>query len=258
MTGMPAEPTLHRFAREDGTRLAWHALGPADGRPLVLIHGLFSNAQTNWVKFGHARLLAEAGHRVLMPDLRAHGRSGAPHADGAYPPDVLAEDGLALVAHLGLADRCWDLAGYSLGGRTALRMLIRGARPRRAVIAGMGLDGLLDPERRAAYFRTVVDRLGDHPRGSPEYFAEAFLRSTGGDPQAMRPLLGSFVPSSRAELARIELPVLVLSGAEDQDNGSAKALADALPQGDFVEIAGNHMSAVANPALGREIAKFLA
>lgn len=253
-----AEAVLHRFAGEDGVRLAWHELGPDDGRPLVLIHGLFSNARTNWIKFGHARLLADAGHRVLMPDLRAHGESDAPHDDRAYPPDVLAADGIALVEHLRLGDRAWDLAGYSLGGRTAIRMLVRGARPRRAVVAGMGLDGLLDPQRRAAMFRMVIDRLGEHPRGSAEYFAEAFLRSTGGDPLAIRRLLGSFVPTSRPELAQLRLPVLVLAGKEDDDNGSAAELARALPDARLAEIAGNHMSAVANQDLGREIAKFLA
>jgi len=43
--------------------------------------------------------------------------------------DVLAMDAEALIAHLGLSD--YDLGGYSLGGRTTARLLVRGARPRR-------------------------------------------------------------------------------------------------------------------------------
>jgi pimeloyl-ACP methyl ester carboxylesterase len=46
-----------------------------EGRPLVLIHGLFSSAFTNWIRYGHAARLARAGFRLIMPDLRAHGES---------------------------------------------------------------------------------------------------------------------------------------------------------------------------------------
>jgi pimeloyl-ACP methyl ester carboxylesterase len=53
------------------------------------------------------------------------------------------------------------------------------------------------------------------------------------------------------------MPTLVLSGAEDQDNGPAEALADLLPEGRYVEVPGNHMSAVTKPDLGRAIADFL-
>ena len=63
----------HHFTAADGVDLAWHELG--EGRPLVLLHGLFSDADTNWLKFGHAAAIAAAGFRVIMPDLRAHGES---------------------------------------------------------------------------------------------------------------------------------------------------------------------------------------
>jgi len=49
----------------------------------------------------------------------------------------------------------------------------------------------------------------------------------------------------------------VLSGADDHDNGSAEALAKLLPDGQFVEVPGNHMSAVTKPELGRAIGDFL-
>ena len=54
------------------------------------------------------------------------------------------------------------------------------------------------------------------------------------------------------------MPTLVVTGAEDDDNGSAAALAEALPDARFVEIPGNHMSAVTRPELGEAIADFLA
>ena len=249
----PEPPPVRRFAAPDGVELAWRELGA--GRPVVLIHGLFSNAFTNWIRFGHAALLAERGFRVIMPDVRGHGDSAAPHEPAAYPPDVLARDGLALVRHLGLTG--YDLGGYSLGGRTVVRMLVEGAAPGRAVVAGMGLEGLLDTGARIGHFRTVLTGIGTHQRGSPEWMAEAFLKTTGVDRAAMLPLLDSFVDTDRSALARITLPVLVVSGEQDDDNGSGRALAAALPQGRFASVPGNHMSAVTQPELGRAIAEFL-
>ena len=246
--------STHHFTASDGVKLAWHETG--EGRAVVLLHGLFSSADMNWIRFGHAGEIASRGFRVIMPDLRAHGASAAPHDEAAYPPDVLARDGLELISHLGLSD--YDLGGYSLGARTSARMAILGAEPRRLVISGMGLRGMLDTGRRSSHFRKVLNGLGTHPRGSDEWLAEAFLKTTGGDPQALLPLLGSFVDSSEDELRSIAMPTLVLSGAEDQDNGPAEDLADILPDGRYVEVPGNHMSAVTRPELGRAIADFLA
>jgi pimeloyl-ACP methyl ester carboxylesterase len=249
-----AKPTTQSFTTSDGARLVWHELG--EGRPVVLLHGLFSNADMNWIRFGHAAELASRGFRVIMPDLRAHGQSAAPHDQASYPPDVLVRDGLELIGHLGLAD--YDLGGYSLGARTAARMAVRGARPRRLVISGMGLRGMLDTGRRSAHFRKVLTGMGSHSRGSDEWLAEAFLKTTGGDPQALLPLLGSFVDSSEEELRAIRVPTLVVSGAEDKDNGPAAELANLLPDARYVEVPGNHMNAVTRPELGRAIADFLA
>ncbi|MBV9882366.1 MAG: alpha/beta fold hydrolase [Sphingomonadaceae bacterium] len=244
----------HHFTAPDGVDLAWHELG--EGRPVVLLHGLFSDADTNWIRFGHAAEIAGRGFRVIMPDLRAHGDSAKPHEPSAYPPDILASDGAALLAHLGLED--YDLGGYSLGARTSVRMVVRGATPRRLVVSGMGLQGLLNTGGRAGHFKRILLGLGTHERGSPEWLAEAFLKTTGGDPQALLPLLDSFVDTSEAELRAIAMPTLVLSGAEDRDNGSAEALARLLPDASYVEVPGNHMSAVTRPDLGRAIADFLA
>jgi pimeloyl-ACP methyl ester carboxylesterase len=246
--------STQQFNASDGIDLAWHEVG--EGRAVVLLHGLFSNADMNWIRFGHAEAIASRGFRVVMPDLRAHGESDAPHEQRFYPPDILARDCFELIAHLGLED--YDLGGYSLGARTAVRMAIMGATARRLIVAGMGLRGLLDTGRRRDHFEHVLTNIGTHPRGSPEWLAEAFLKTTGGDPQALLPLLGSFVDSSESEVKAIALPTLVLAGVEDHDNGPAEALAELLPDARFVEVPGNHMSAVTKPELGRAIADFLA
>ncbi|MGQ0559717.1 MAG: alpha/beta fold hydrolase [Sphingosinicella sp.] len=252
---MAGSPISEVYTSSDGVDLAWWTLGAPDDRSVMLLHGLFSNAHTNWIRFGHAAEIASRGFRVIMPDLRAHGISAAPHDPGCYPPDILARDGLELIARLGLEK--YDLGGYSLGGRTALRMGALGARPQRLIVAGMGLDGMLDAKARSDHFRLVLTGLGSHPRGSPEWLAEAFLKTTGGDPQAMLHLLDSFVDTSEAELRALDLPVLVVSGENDHDNGSAEALAERLPQGRFAAVPGNHMSAVTRPELGRALADFL-
>src|SRR4051812_13135043 len=81
----------------DGVKLAWHELG--EGRPAILLHGLFSDAEVNWIKFGTAERIAANGFRVIMPDLRAHGLSSSPHGAEHYPKGILARDLRELVAH---------------------------------------------------------------------------------------------------------------------------------------------------------------
>jgi pimeloyl-ACP methyl ester carboxylesterase len=245
-------PVQH-FRGRDGVELAYREAG--EGRPLVLIHGYFSTAAVNWVRYGHVSTIAARGHRVIIPDLRGHGDSAKPHAAAAYPPDVLSDDGFALIEHLGLTD--YDLGGYSLGGRTTIRMLARGAAPRRAIVAGMGLEGIVHAGGRSAFFRRILTNLGSFERGSPEWMAEAFLKTVGGDPVALLHVLETSVDTPREALAWIGMPTLVLVGAEDDDNGSAQALAAALPDGEYAVVPGSHMSAVTRPELGAAIADFL-
>ncbi len=243
------------FQGRDGVQLAYRVTGPDDGRPLVLIHGYFSTAHENWVRYGTAARLAAVGYRVVMPDLRGHGQSARPHDPAAYPPDALADDGFALLAHLGLTD--YDLGGYSLGARTVVRMLARGATPARAVVAGTGLDGIVDAVGRGSYFQRVLDNPGTFERGSSQWRAEAFLKTIGGDPVALRHVLATQVNTPLESLAHIETPALVLIGEQDEAHESAKELAAALPEGRFAEVPGNHMSAVTKPDLGAAIAEFL-
>jgi pimeloyl-ACP methyl ester carboxylesterase len=243
----------HSFNSFDGTGLAWTEMG--EGRPVVLIHGYFSNAFVNWIRYGHAAAIAAAGFRVIMPDLRAHGESARPHDAASYPPDVLMRDGFALLEHLGLSD--YDLGGYSLGGRTVARMLANGAAPRRVVISGMGLQGLTDTQGRGTYFRNVLTHLGSFERGSGEWMTEAFLKTTKGDPEALLRILDTFVDTPRDVIARFAQPTAVISGVEDEDNGPAAELADLLADGTLIQIPGNHMSAVLRPELGEAIRDFL-
>ena len=250
----PTDTSIYRFASFDGANLAWREIG--QGRPVILLHGLFSDAQTNWIRYGHANALAKKGFRVIMPDLRAHGSSAKSHDPAAYPPDVLVEDGLALIAHLGLSD--YDLGGYSLGARTVVRMLVRGVSPRRVIVSGMGYSGLTNTVPRTNHFKHILDNLGSFAKFTPEWNAESFLKTTRGDSVALRLLLDTFIDTSPDSIAAISQPVLVLSGEEDSDNGSVEQLAGALPDAILVRTPGGHMSAVTKPELGQAVAAFLA
>jgi pimeloyl-ACP methyl ester carboxylesterase len=243
---------VHRWTARDGVELAYRELGT--GRPLLLLHGFFTTGSHAWLHSGHAELLASRGHRVLMADLRAHGDSGKPHDPAAYPPDVLADDGFELVERLGLTD--YDLAGYSLGARTVLRMLARGATPRRAVVGGAGFEQLLDPRDRGKRFRRVLEGLGTHEWGSPDWLAEGFLRKVNGDPVALLQLLETPEPTSREQLAAIQVPTLVIEGNQD-DPESGRRLAGTLADGRAVVVPGDHVSASGAPELVAAMADFL-
>jgi pimeloyl-ACP methyl ester carboxylesterase len=246
--------TTETIASFDGTRLAIHRLG--EGRPVLLLHGLFSNAQTNWIKFGHAQALADAGFEAIMPDLRAHGRSEAPHDPACYPPNVLLRDVEALVAALDITE--FDLVGFSLGARTAAGAVAAGLRPRRLVLSGMGLEGLTGWDRRADFFIDAIDRANSVQHGDRAWLAVQFMKTMKVDRQAARLLLSAVGDIELTELARVTMPTLVLCGVDDDDNGSPQKLVDALPNARLAQMPGTHMSSVTEPAMGRQIASFLA
>jgi pimeloyl-ACP methyl ester carboxylesterase len=103
----------------------------------------------------------------------------------------------------------------------------------------------------------VLANPGSFARGTPEWMTEAFLKTVGGDPVALLNVLDTFVDTPREELARVGTPTLVLVGANDNDNGSAEALAAALPAGRYRVVPGNHMSAVTKPELASAMIEFL-
>ena len=241
------------IAGHGGAPLAVHRVGA--GRPVLLLHGLFSSGEVNWIKYGHAQQLADAGFEAIAPDLRAHGQSDASHDPAVYAVDVLVRDALALVAALGLED--YDLAGFSLGARTAVRAVLAGLAPRRLVLGGMGIEGLGNWAARSAFFVNAIDHYDDIKRDDPDYFVQQFLKTMKIDRVAARLLLGSVDDTSPDSLAGIAIPTLVVCGAEDQDNGSAPALAEALPNGRYLEIPGTHMSSVTQKELGKAIVDFL-
>jgi pimeloyl-ACP methyl ester carboxylesterase len=161
-----------------------------------------------------------------------------------------------LVEALDLAE--FDLAGFSLGARTAVGAVVAGLSPRRLVLAGMGLEGLAGWERRAAFFVDAIDRFGEVRQGDPAYLAVQFMKTMKIDRTAARLLLGAVTDLSFEEFAKLAMPTLVVCGEKDRDNGSPQKLVDALPNARFEEVPGTHMGSVTEPALGEAIARFLA
>ena len=248
-----SEAEVRYWSASDGVELAFHELGA--GRPVVLLHGLFSDARMNWIKFGNADLIASKGFRVIMPDLRAHGLSGRPHEPDCYPLGILARDLRELVAHLALTD--FDLGGFSLGARTTVEGVGEGLRPRRAILGGAGLEGLRNWERRKHFFLEAIEQFDRVFRGDPHWFSIQFMKSQKIDRVSARLLLQSFADTFMDWLEAFTMPTLVVCGSEDHDNGSGEELATALPDAIFREVPGTHMSSVTKPAFGAAIADFL-
>jgi pimeloyl-ACP methyl ester carboxylesterase len=248
------EPEVHRWTASDGVGLAYRELG--EGRPVILLHGLFSDAHMNWIKFGTADRIAAEGFRVIMPDHRAHGLSDRPHGAEFYPKGILARDVRELVALLGLTD--FDLGGFSLGARTTVEAVGKGMRPRRAMLGGAGLEGLRNWERRKNFFIDAIDRFDSVQRGDPLWLSVQFMKSQKVDRVAARHLLDSFEDAFVDWLQAFIMPTLVVCGDQDDDNGSAEELANVLPNASFRETPGTHMTSITRPEFGEAIARFLA
>jgi pimeloyl-ACP methyl ester carboxylesterase len=244
---------VHFWSASDRIELAFHEVG--QGRPVILLHGLFSDANMNWIKFGHAERIAAQGFRVIMPDLRAHGLSARPHEPEHYPVGILARDLRELVAHLGLTD--FDLGGFSLGSRTTVEGVGEGLKPRRAILGGAGLDGLKHWERRKNFFLEAIELFDRVPRGDPRWLSVQFMKSQKIDRVSAALLLQSFADAFLDWLQAFTMPTLVVCGSEDDDNGSAEELAAMLPNAVFEQVPGTHMSSVTKPELGQAIAEFL-
>lgn len=203
------------------------------GSPILLLHGLGSSGK-DW-ELVAPRLAAR--HRVVLPDVRGHGRSDKPA--GAYGVPLFARDIAALCDRLGLASL--HIVGLSMGGMIAFELAV--TRPdlvRSLVIVNSGPDmvprtlgframlgirllllQLLGP---AALARTIARKLFPKPaqaelrRSIEERLAQndrdVYMRATRG-------LIGWTVLDRLSEIA---CPVLVLASDHDYTPISAKEL----------------------------------
>jgi pimeloyl-ACP methyl ester carboxylesterase len=116
----PALPGVeHRFVElGDGVTIHVADAGPADGPPVMLVHGF----PENWWQW-HSLIapLAADGYRVLCPDLRGAGWSSAPRS--LYRKTDMADDLAAVLDRLGVGPV--RLVAHDWGGPVAFIMMLR-------------------------------------------------------------------------------------------------------------------------------------
>jgi esterase len=95
-----------------------HHLDQGQGRPLVILHGLFGTLD-NWQTLAR-RWATEAGLRVVSVDLRNHGRS---FHSTEHTYALMAQDVLELFDSLELGPDT-TLLGHSMGGKVAMRLAL--------------------------------------------------------------------------------------------------------------------------------------
>ena len=119
-----------RFQTVNGVNLHVVEAGPTAGRPVILLHGF---PEFWWAWRRQIQPLADAGFRVIVPDMRGYNLSEAPGALRDYHLDTLACDVTALGSAMGL-DR-FDLVSHDWGGVVAWRVAARDPhRVRRLVV----------------------------------------------------------------------------------------------------------------------------
>ncbi len=237
------------FTSFDGTKIHYDVLG--EGKPVVLIHGFITNGES-WKRAQIRQALAEAGFKVVTLDLRGNGQSDKPHTAEAYQNNTELKDVMALMKHLSLTN--YDVVGYSRGAILTAKLLTMDNQVRRAVMGGISVD-FSDPNwSRRRNFHEALTKPGSHPELQP---AVDNAKKSGAD-MVVLARLQEFQPvTSRAELGKIKIPVLVVNGDKDMDNGDPQTLVDAIPGSRLVIVPGDHGGAMRTPEFAKAVVDFL-
>jgi non-heme chloroperoxidase len=232
LIGMP----LITVGMQNDAPIEIHYEDHGSGRPVVLIHGYPLNGNS-WER--QERELLAHGHRVVSYDRRGFGRSSQPTV--GYDYDTFAADLKALLDHLDLRDV--TLAGFSMGGGEVVRYLgtYGSQRVRNAALLGAippfllktddnpeGVDGQVFEdikaaivEDRYAYFEDFlnnfynVDVLGPG-RISDRAWQASFQVAAGASPFASYACVDTWLTDFRDDVAKIDVPTLVMHGTEDR------------------------------------------
>lgn len=269
----PIKPTS-RFVEANRLRhhtLAWEAPAPREPTPILLCHGYLDVA---WSFHALASALARRGRHVIAFDWRGHGQTEWVGRGGYYHFVDYVLDLAELVPALGLAGG-FDLAGHSMGGTAcAMFAATRPAGLRAlALLEGTGPPATSDetlPERIDLWLRTVAKQREKAPRPLRD-LDDAITRLRVMHPDlddelarfvaekqtvvrdgalwfAFDPLHRTRAPipfraeAFRAQLARIAVPTLVVSGEVGWRPEDQAARVACLAQAEQLELPGvGHM-----------------
>jgi len=123
-----------------------------DGPPLILLHGAYMTADM----MGPLASGLAGARQVIVPEMQGHARTA--DADRPITYEQMADDVAALAGHLGLEQA--DVAGFSMGGATALQVAVRhpGLVRRLIVVsASYRYDGM--PAEALAMFPSITPEL---------------------------------------------------------------------------------------------------
>ncbi|SNS96528.1 alpha/beta fold hydrolase [Rhodococcoides kyotonense] len=231
------------------------------GRPLVLIHG-FPLDGTSWEPQELAFL--DAGFRVITYDRRGFGQSSKPATGFDY--DTFADDLNALLSYLDLTDV--TLIGFSMGTGEIARYLGRYGATRirsAAMLATLGPQLVASAEDPvgvpAEAFQAIQDNIRrDRFQYLENYFLTHYIAEENLGNRVSAPTLRqNFVVAStagayatlhcvdawqedfRADLRKIDVPLLVLHGTEDRNipiDFGARRIPEFVPHAEIVEVVG--------------------
>lgn len=190
--------------------------GDADGVPILLIHGSTIESHTDWDTLIPA--LAKE-YKVFAPDCRGHGRSNNPNM--SYSFRELADDAAAFVRAMGYGKA--HVIGHSNGGNVALVMAVEHPEVTQTCIpqAANAFVTQYLIEREPEIFNP--DRVA---REKPEWRDEMIaLHSEVNGKEYWKDMLRLTLKElisepnySPADLARVNVPMLVIMGADDTVN----------------------------------------
>lgn len=237
------------YSSFDSTRIYYQVQG--QGLPVVLLHG-FASTLESWNNTPLQRELVAQGYQVVALDLRGNGHSGRPAGLAGYEHDAEARDVMGLATALGFAH--YQVVGYSRGSIIAARLLELDPRVTAAVLGGMG-EAFTNPNwpRRIAFYQALS---GEKASPGLAGFVQS-LPSRGLDRQTLAWQQEAQPSTSAAALARVRIPVLVVSGEDDHDNGSAEALGQLLPEAVVKRVPGGHATTAQSAGFAHEVLLFL-
>ncbi|HEY1457236.1 MAG TPA: alpha/beta hydrolase [Solirubrobacteraceae bacterium] len=248
---------MQSFQSADGLRMAYQCWGePSSFPPVVLHHGFVADANANWVATGVVEALLAAGHHVIAPDARGHGRSEKPHDPSRYGEQRMAADLERLLEALEIEQI--DLAGYSMGAIVSLLFASSHGCVRRLVVGGVG-SGVIEcggVDRRAVPNAEIIKALqADDPTTCSMPQAQAFRMladALGADRQALAAQATS-VYRGEIPLERITAATLILAGERDPLAVRPEVLAEAIAGAELRILNGENIEVLGDPRFAQSI-----